>query len=189
MLGPSTLQVGMTVYTDYPTASSVSPFMHNSTVIHAGNPDLVAAFDYFRFAPTSNSHTNFVGFGARAAFNANRLAQLEAEMNYDFERNFTTINNNGGTTSFSTTRLRPLTDAVPKPLMPLCGVPLLRYNFALLKNAGVHEVVINTHHLGKAMERGAVEIARQLGASLTLSPGAGDVTVRARLCATRFSPP
>ena len=47
---PSTLQVGMTVYTDYPTASSVTPFMHNSTVIHAGNPDLVAAFDYFRFA-------------------------------------------------------------------------------------------------------------------------------------------
>jgi hypothetical protein len=65
--------------------------------------------DYFRFAPTSNSHTNFVGFGARAAFNANRLVQLEAEMNYDFERNFTTINNNGGNTSFSTTRLRPLT--------------------------------------------------------------------------------
>ena len=25
--------------------------------------------DYFRFAPTSNSHTNFVGFGARAGFN------------------------------------------------------------------------------------------------------------------------
>jgi len=47
---PSTLQVGMTVYTDYPTASSVAPLTHNSTVIRAGNPDLVAAFDYFRFA-------------------------------------------------------------------------------------------------------------------------------------------
>jgi len=67
------------------------------------------------------------------------------------------------------TRLRPLTDAVPKPLMPLCGVPLLRYNFALLKNAGVREVVINTHHLGKAMERGAVDIARQLGIDLQIS--------------------
>jgi hypothetical protein len=47
---PAMLQVGMTVYTDYPTASSIPPFTHNSTVIHAGNPDLVAAFDYFRFA-------------------------------------------------------------------------------------------------------------------------------------------
>jgi hypothetical protein len=28
----------------------MSPFMHNSTVIHAGMADLVAAFDYFRFA-------------------------------------------------------------------------------------------------------------------------------------------
>jgi hypothetical protein len=47
---PATLQVGMTVYTDYPAASSVSPFVQNSTVLHIGNPDLVAAFDYFRFA-------------------------------------------------------------------------------------------------------------------------------------------
>ena len=65
--------------------------------------------DYFRFAPTGSSHTNFIGFGARAAFNANRFMQLEAEMNYDFERNFTTVSSTGGTTSFSTTRLRPLT--------------------------------------------------------------------------------
>jgi mannose-1-phosphate guanylyltransferase len=67
------------------------------------------------------------------------------------------------------TRLRPLTDTVPKPLMPLCGVPLLRYNFALLKNAGIREIVINTHHLGKAMERGALDIARQLGIDLQIS--------------------
>jgi len=60
------------------------------------------------------------------------------------------------------TRLRPLTDKVPKPLVPLCGVPLLRYNFALLENAGVREIVVNTHHLGKAMEDGAVAIARAL---------------------------
>jgi hypothetical protein len=60
---PSTLQVGMTVYTDYPTASSVPPLTHNSTVIRAGNPDLVAAFDYFRFArprvPPALANANF----------------------------------------------------------------------------------------------------------------------------------
>jgi mannose-1-phosphate guanylyltransferase len=67
------------------------------------------------------------------------------------------------------TRLRPLTDQVPKPLVPLCGVPLLRYNFALLKNAGVSEVVINTHHLAPAMEQGAVALARALGIALHVS--------------------
>ena len=67
------------------------------------------------------------------------------------------------------TRLRPLTDKLPKPLVPLCGVPLLRYNFALLKNAGVREVVVNTHHLANAMEEGAVRIARDLGIGLQVS--------------------
>jgi hypothetical protein len=46
---PSILQVGMTTYTDYNTASMVSPLEQNSTVIHGGRPDLIAAFDYFRF--------------------------------------------------------------------------------------------------------------------------------------------
>lgn len=65
--------------------------------------------DYFRFSPTSNSTTNFVGFGARAGFNASAHVQLEGEMNYDFERNITTVCDNCASTSFTTTRLRPLT--------------------------------------------------------------------------------
>jgi mannose-1-phosphate guanylyltransferase len=67
------------------------------------------------------------------------------------------------------TRLRPLTDRVPKPLVPVCGLPLLQYNFALLKNAGVREVVINTHHLGAEMEKGAREIAARLDLALEVS--------------------
>ena len=67
------------------------------------------------------------------------------------------------------TRLRPLTDRVPKPLVPLCGVPLLRYNFALLKNGGVREIVINTHHLGATMARGAEAIASELDLDLQVS--------------------
>ena len=67
------------------------------------------------------------------------------------------------------TRLRPLTDRVPKPLVPLCGVPLLRYNLALLKNAGVTEVVINTHHLGAEMEQGARAIAAELSLGIQVS--------------------
>src|ERR1700739_4522288 len=67
------------------------------------------------------------------------------------------------------TRLRPLTDKVPKPLVPLCGVPLLRYNFALLAGAGVRGIVINTHHLGKEMEKGARAIAAELSLDLAVS--------------------
>lgn len=67
------------------------------------------------------------------------------------------------------TRLRPLTDKLPKPLVPLCGVPLLRFNFALLQNAGVNELVVNTHHLGAEMEKGARAIAGELGLGLEVS--------------------
>jgi hypothetical protein len=46
---PATLQVGLTTYTDYPTASQVSAYDHNGSVIRRGNPDLIASFDYVRF--------------------------------------------------------------------------------------------------------------------------------------------
>lgn len=51
---PAGLQVGLTVYTDWPNASAFAPFTHNQTVITAAvrpqrNPDLVAHFDYVRF--------------------------------------------------------------------------------------------------------------------------------------------
>jgi hypothetical protein len=64
--------------------------------------------DYFRFSPT-NPVINFVGLGARLGVNVHPNVQLEGEMNYDFERNFTNTFNNGITTSFATTRVRPLT--------------------------------------------------------------------------------
>lgn len=65
--------------------------------------------DYFRFAPTSHATTNFVGFGARTGFNMSPHTLIEAEMNYDFERNFTTVCSNCVSTSFVRTRVRPLT--------------------------------------------------------------------------------
>lgn len=46
---PATLQAGLTGYTDWPTASSLGAAQHNSTVIRAGNPDLVALVDYVRY--------------------------------------------------------------------------------------------------------------------------------------------
>jgi mannose-1-phosphate guanylyltransferase len=44
-------------------------------------------------------------------------------------------------------RLQPLTDQVPKPLVPICGVPLCEFALARLAAAGVERLVINTHRL------------------------------------------
>ncbi|PYX39212.1 MAG: hypothetical protein DMG73_00500 [Acidobacteria bacterium] len=64
--------------------------------------------DYLRFGQT-NPNINFIGVGGRAGFNVHPNVQLEAEMAYDFKRNFTNTFDNGISTSFVTTRLRPLT--------------------------------------------------------------------------------
>jgi len=49
------------------------------------------------------------------------------------------------------TRLRPITDSVPKCLVPIHGRPLLDYWLALLFAAGFEGVLINTHWLAEAV--------------------------------------
>jgi NDP-sugar pyrophosphorylase family protein len=44
------------------------------------------------------------------------------------------------------TRLRPLTDTLPKALAPVNGKPLLEHQILKLKEAGFRELVINVHH-------------------------------------------
>ncbi|MDR1357011.1 MAG: nucleotidyltransferase family protein [Tannerellaceae bacterium] len=46
------------------------------------------------------------------------------------------------------TRLRPLTDTIPKALAPFSGKPMLEHLIIKLKAAGFDEIVINIHHLG-----------------------------------------
>lgn len=45
------------------------------------------------------------------------------------------------------TRLRPLTDRIPKCLTPVCGKPLLEWWIDLLERHGIREVLINLHYL------------------------------------------
>jgi MurNAc alpha-1-phosphate uridylyltransferase len=45
------------------------------------------------------------------------------------------------------TRLKPLTDHVPKPLVPVAGRPMIEYALNKLQSYGVQEVVINVSHL------------------------------------------
>ncbi len=47
------------------------------------------------------------------------------------------------------TRLRPLTEIYPKPLLPVCNRPLLENILLNLKSAGVSRIAVNPHHLGE----------------------------------------
>lgn len=67
------------------------------------------------------------------------------------------------------TRLRPLTALVPKPAVPVCGVPLVRWSLGLLAGAGVRRAVVNVHHLPEAMAAEAGAAAAALGVELLVS--------------------
>lgn len=45
------------------------------------------------------------------------------------------------------TRMRPLTEVVPKPLIPFLNTPIVTYSLHLLAEAGIERVALNLHHL------------------------------------------
>lgn len=47
------------------------------------------------------------------------------------------------------TRLRPLTDHMPKALVPIAGKPMLERVILRLKSAGFDDITINIHHFGE----------------------------------------
>ena len=50
------------------------------------------------------------------------------------------------------TRMRPLTDSCPKPLLKVNGKPLIEYQIERLVEAGVKDIVINHAYLGDQIE-------------------------------------
>ena len=64
------------------------------------------------------------------------------------------------------TRLRPLTDRIPKCLIPIGGKPLLEIWLEQLAQLGVTEVRVNTHHLAGQVE---AYVAARPPASLRVS--------------------
>ncbi|OGV49418.1 MAG: hypothetical protein A2017_07975 [Lentisphaerae bacterium GWF2_44_16] len=50
------------------------------------------------------------------------------------------------------TRLKPITETVPKPLVRICNHPLLDNITANLRSAGVEEFAVNTHYLADKIE-------------------------------------
>ena len=48
-------------------------------------------------------------------------------------------------------RMRPLTETLPKPLLQAGGRPLITYHLSALREAGIRDVVINTHWLAEML--------------------------------------
>ncbi len=44
------------------------------------------------------------------------------------------------------TRLRPITDNLPKALVEVHGKPLLQRNIEYLRNSGIRDIIVNVHH-------------------------------------------
>jgi N-acetyl-alpha-D-muramate 1-phosphate uridylyltransferase len=65
-------------------------------------------------------------------------------------------------------RMRPLTDSLPKPLVPVGGRPLIVWHLLALARAGIREVVINLSWLGGKL-RDALGDGRSFGVSISWS--------------------
>jgi len=50
------------------------------------------------------------------------------------------------------TRMRPITNTTPKPLVKIAGKPLIDYALDTLKDAGCETAVVNVHHFAEQME-------------------------------------
>ena len=66
------------------------------------------------------------------------------------------------------TRLRPLTETIPKAMVPVLGRPFIDRQIELLKGGGVDDLVICAGHLGEAIERHLGD-GRRLGVRIEYS--------------------
>lgn len=66
-------------------------------------------------------------------------------------------------------RMRPLTDHLPKPLLPVAGKPLIVWHLEKLAAAGITEIVINHAWLGQRIEE-ALGNGSQFGVTIQYSP-------------------
>lgn len=65
-------------------------------------------------------------------------------------------------------RMRPLSELVAKPVLPVLNRPLVHWTLDRLRAAGVREVVVNTHHLAGSV-RAALGDGRRLGLRIVYS--------------------
>jgi len=51
------------------------------------------------------------------------------------------------------TRLRPLTNSIPKAMIPIGNKPLLEHQINLVKRHGITEIIINLHHMPEKIKK------------------------------------
>ncbi|MEK7377006.1 MAG: nucleotidyltransferase family protein, partial [Candidatus Margulisiibacteriota bacterium] len=66
------------------------------------------------------------------------------------------------------TRLEPLTLAVPKPMVPVCALPVMQYNIELLKKYGIKDITANLHYFPEQIQ-GYFKDGKDLGVSISYS--------------------
>src|SRR5216117_223713 len=89
------------------------------------------------------------------------------------------------------TRMRPLTDALPKPLVKVAGKALIDHVLDRLADAGAETAVVNVHHMADAIEdhlkartRPKIQISDERGE--LLDTGGGVVKALPRLGSEPF---
>lgn len=126
--------------------------------------------ELFRTYPSSGSNVNFLGLGGRLGINVNPNVALEAEMGYDFEKNYTTVSTTGGTTTNVTSKVRPLTGLFgPKFQFGTSGP----FRAFVTTKVGFTDFSVNNGPASGTSFTGAVQGVGNGGAHLAVYPGAG----------------
>lgn len=71
------------------------------------------------------------------------------------------------------TRLRPITDTLPKALVPVCGEPLLGHVLRKLQRSGYTEAVVNIHHFPQLIKDYLAD--KDFGLKLSVSDESGQL--------------
>lgn len=67
------------------------------------------------------------------------------------------------------TRLKPLTDKTPKALIEYKSKPLILYQIQRLKNIGINDITVNTHHYAKMIKEYLDSISEKLGINFNIT--------------------